>query len=134
MTEPHSWKEQGTEPRTPAQLRMLNAVCGCLSDQVRWHGYRLSKDDYRHMLSGLILGCRPLPAYDYGDGRHGIIYLGGSSLALSKTQASEAIEMGLHIGDDPSAQGLKCKAVTWSDVIYLANGWNPDDFKSEGGR
>lgn len=112
---------------TKAQLKMLNAICGDLSRQVIWHGVRLDKDDYRHMLSGTAAGWRPVPMIDQGDGRFGVILLGSSSLKLTKQQAQDAITMGLAIGDDPSSQGLKAQPVRWSDAVLHGLGFDPKE-------
>ena len=125
------WEIDGSGHMTDKQRRMLNAVCGCLAGKVVWHGNRLTKDDWRHMLSGTMLGWRMMPAIDRGQGAAGFIMLGGSSLSMSKTMAKDAITCGLHIGDRPDEHGLKCRPVTWSVVIYRALGFDPRDFLEE---
>jgi 2-keto-3-deoxy-galactonokinase len=107
---------------TEEQKRMLNAACGDLAAQVRWHGFRMAKDDWRHFLCGTVMGWRMMPGYDRGQGAPGFVMLGGSSLKLTKAQATEAIEMAFHIGDHPEEQGLTCKPVDWCLVIKLARG------------
>ena len=126
-TKRSDWELSGEGRMTDSQRRMFNAVCGDLAAQVIWHGNRLSKDDFRHLLSGTVLGFRMMPAYDAGTGAPGFIMLGGSSLDLTRSQAKDAITMGLHVGDHPEDQGLKSKPVHWSDVVYLAMGFNPQD-------
>jgi hypothetical protein len=121
------WELSGNSRMTDQQRKMLNAVCGDLAAQVRWHGNRLSKDDWRHMLSGTMLGWRMMPAINRGEGAAGFIMLGGSSLDLSKTLAADAITCGLQIGDRPDEQGLSCKPVRWSDAVLLGLGFNPAD-------
>lgn len=123
------WDITGESRMTDKQRRMLNAVCGDLAAQITWHGNRLSKDDYRHLFSGTALGWRMMPAYDRGEGAAGFIMLGGSSLDLSRTQAADAITMGLHVGDHPEEQGLKCKRVSWCDAVLLGLRLNPNDFR-----
>ncbi len=106
---------------TEEQRRTLNAACGDLSKGILWHGFRLTKDDWRHLLSGTALGWRTLPGIDQGDGRAaGLIMLGGSSLKLSKDQASLALTMAFAIGDHPEGQGLKQDRIQWSDTVLLA--------------
>lgn len=114
---------------TPEQQRLLNGICGDLSKHLRWHGNRLSKDDWRHMLSGTILGWRLLPGIDRGQGAPGFIYLGGSSKDLTKSQASEAITMAVQIGDHPDEQGLDAKPIRWSDTVLIGLGFNPRDLE-----
>ena len=126
---PADWREAGTGRMTDAQRRMLNAVCGDLSRQLVWHGNRLSRDDWRHLLAGTMLGWRMMPAIDRGEGAAGFIMLGGSSLDLTKTQATDAIACGLAIGDSPESQGLSCAPVRWSDAVLLGLGHNPADFR-----
>jgi hypothetical protein len=110
------WQEMLTEQ----QRKILNAACGDLAEQVKWHGQRLSKDDWRHFIAGTVLGWRMLPGYDRGEGAPGFVMLGGSSLDLTKAQCIDAITIAFHIGDDPESQGLKCKPVRWGKAVCLA--------------
>ena len=105
---------------TEEQRRTLNAACVDLAAQVVWHGNRMTKDDWRHFLAGTALGWRMMPGYDNGSGAPGFIMLGGSSLKLSKEQASLALTMAFHIGDDPASQGLKCEPVRWGPAVCMA--------------
>ena len=126
QTEPQPWQEMLTDE----QRRFFNAICGDLGKQVIWHGgLRLDKDDYRHMISGTVLGFRTMPGIDLGDGKRGWIMLGGSSLKLNKAKCGEAITIALHIGDHPEEQGLKCEPVRWCDAVLLGLGFNPADFR-----
>lgn len=109
------------------QRKLLNAACGDLADQIVWHGNRLSKDDWRHMLAGTVLGWRMLPGIDMGTGAPGFVMLGGSSLNLHKAECTEAITMAFHIGDDPSSQGLNSPPVRWCQVIRAARGISDAD-------
>lgn len=101
----------------PAQQRTFNAACGDLAGQIDWHGHRLSKDDWRHMLSGTVLGWRIVPSVDLGNGESGFIMLGGSSMRLTQSEAAKAIEMAFLIGDHPEGQGLNCPPVRWCPAI-----------------
>ena len=121
------WELSGTSRMSGKQQRMLNALAGDLAAQVNWHANRLSKDDWRHFLSGTSMGWRMMPAYDRGEGAAGFIMLGGSSLDMTKTQACDAITMGLRIGDHPEEQGIQCAAVRWCDAVLLGLGFNPQD-------
>ena len=124
-TESQAW----TEMLSTEQRKFLNAICGDLAEQVAWHGNRLTKDDWRHMIAGTVLGWRMMPGIDMGDGKPGMIMLGGSSLDLRKAECIEAITMALQIGDHPDEQGLKCKPVRWCDAVLLGLGFNPMDFR-----
>ena len=109
------------------QQKLLNAACGDLADQIIWHGQRLSKDDWRHLIAGTILGWRMMPAIDRGEGAAGFIMLGGSSLNMSKAESTDAITMAFHLGDHPDEQGLTCKPITWCAVIKAARGIRDGD-------
>ena len=111
---------------TEQQRKILNAACGDLAAQIDWHGNRLSKDDWRHMIAGTILGWRMMPAIDRGEGAAGFIMLGGSSLNLSKEQCIDAITMAFCLGDDPSSQGLKSPPVRWCAAVCKAR-WLADE-------
>lgn len=111
---------QWSDDSTQVQLNLFNAACGDLAAQIEWHGFRLSKDDWRHMISGTILGWRLMRGIDRGEGAPGLIMLGGSSLDLSKEQCTDAITQAFLIGDDPETQQLKCKPVRWCRSVCLA--------------
>lgn len=119
---PGDWELAGTTKMSDGQRRLFNAACGDLARCLNWHGNRLTKDDWRHLLSGTLLGWRTMPGIDFGDGRPGLIMLGGSSLDLSKTQATDAIRTAFNIGDFPEEQRLRCKPVEWCRVVKLARG------------
>lgn len=125
QTESQPWAEM----LSLEQRKFLNAICGDLAAQVAWHGNRLTKDDWRHMIAGTVMGWRMMPGIDLGDGKPGMIMLGGSSLDLRKAECIEAITMALQIGDHPDEQGLKCKPVNWCDAVLLGLGFNPADFR-----
>lgn len=120
-----TWREMLTDE----QRRFFNAICGDLAAQVDWHGNRLTKDDWRHMISGTVLRWRTMPGIDIGDGRPGIVMLGGSSLNLRKAECAEAITMALQIGDHPDEQRLQCPPVQWSDTVLRGLGFNPADMR-----
>jgi hypothetical protein len=117
-----TWKELITYQ----QRKILNAACGDLAEQISWHGFKLSKDDWRHLVSGTIKGWRMMPAIDRGEGAAGFIMLGGSSMDLSKEQCIDAITQVFLIGDDPSTQGLKSKPVRWCASVCKAR-WLTDE-------
>ena len=122
------WKLNGTSRMTDAQRKMLNAACGDLAAGMSWHSNRLSKDDWRHFISGTVLGWLVLPGIDRGDGKPaGFVMLGGSSLDLTRQGATDAIEIAFAIGDHPEGQGLSCKPVTWCEVIRAARGISQAD-------
>lgn len=127
FVKPEDWKLSGTAKMTDAQRRLLNAVCGDLAAGIVWHGNRLSKDDWRHFLAGTVLGWRMLPGIDRGEGAPGFVMLGRSSLDLTKMDATDAIQLAMHLGDHPEEQGLQCKPVRWCAVVLGAMGFSAAD-------
>ncbi len=99
------------------QLNLFNAACGDLATQIEWYGFRLSKDDWRHFISGTVLGWRMLPGIDMGTGPAGFVMLGGSSMNLSKVQCTAAVQIAFAIGDDPQAYGQKHSPVRWCKSV-----------------
>lgn len=122
------WKLDGEGRMSDAQRRLLNAVCSDLGDQLVWHGgIRLTHDDYRHVIAGTIMGWRSMPGIDRGDGQRGWIMLGGSSLDLTRTEATDAITLAVHIGDHPDEQGLTANPVQWNPTVLGALGVSAAD-------
>jgi len=110
------------------QRRLLNAACGDLSRCLTWHGFRLSKDDWRHMIAGTILGWRMMPGIDTGNGSPGMILLGGSSLDLKGQKRTDAITLAFELGDEPWTYDPTQKtAVDWCPVVRAARGIEVSD-------
>lgn len=106
---------------TVQQRKIFNAACGDLSEQLTWHGFRLSKDDWRHFLSGTILGWRMLPGIDMGTGPAGFVMLGGSSMDLSKEKCIEAITLAFAIGDQPwEYEPSQARPIRWCESVVKA--------------
>lgn len=121
-----NWKTDTTQE----QRNTLNAACGDLAEQISWYGFKLTKDDFRHLISGTILGWRMMPAIDRGQGAAGFIMLGGSSLDLNKEQTSEALDLIFSIGDDPSSQGINAPPVRWCAAVCGARWIQADEHPS----
>jgi hypothetical protein len=85
------WDETGRQPMTRKQQKLLNAACGDLGAQLRWHGIKFGKDDYRHLLSAVVLGERLVPGINTGYGPPGLIRMARSSKEMTKSEAAEAI-------------------------------------------
>lgn len=113
MPQARKWQDDTSQE----QRNTLNAACGDLAAQIEWHGFRLSKDDWRHMICGTIKGWRLMPGIDRGEGAPGLIMLGGSSMELKKAETTDALTQIFLIGDDPSTQGLKSPPVRWCKSV-----------------
>ncbi len=119
-TERTDWQEDGTSRMTREQQKLLNAACGDLAEQIRWHGNRISKNDFRHLIAAAVLGVRLMPAVNTGEGGPGLIMLGRSSLDFTRSEATKAIRMAFDIGDNPEDQGLRITPVRWGPIVTLA--------------
>jgi hypothetical protein len=125
----HIAREAWQEMLTEQQRKVLNAACGDLAQQVRWYGFSLSKDDWRHFIAGTVLGWRMLPGINRGEGAPGFVMLGGSSLDLSKQQCSEALDLVFAIGDAPwEYEPSQMKPVRWCEAVVKAR-WLVDDVR-----
>lgn len=124
--ESQEWQQAGDTGMTRQQQKLLNAACGDLAAQINWHGNRLSKDDFRHMIAAAILGTRLMPAINTGEGGPGLIMLGRSSKDFSKSEATTAIRMAFDIGDNPQDQNLPARPVRWCQSVVMAR-WITDE-------
>lgn len=127
MIESKDWQEAGRGPMTRKQQKLLNAACGDLADNLRWHGHRFDKDDYRLLLCAVVLGERLVPGVNQGLGAPGLVRMGRSSKDLTKTQATEAIRMAFDIGDNPRDQGIDRDGIRWGRAVVLARFIVPDE-------
>ena len=117
------WQEMLTDQ----QRKIFNAACGDLAEQVVWHGNRLSKDDWRHFISGTVLGWRMLPGINRGEGAPGFVMLGGSSMSLTKQQCIDAITIAFSIGDAPwEYEPIQERPVRWCASVCKAR-WLTDE-------
>ncbi len=121
------WEEMLSEE----QRRLLNAACGDLARCMKWYGFALDKDDWRHFLSGTVKGFRMIPGINRGEGAPGFVMLGASSLSLKKHECTEAISIAFALGDAPwEYDPSQTKRVSWCDTVMLARGFNPSDFNA----
>jgi hypothetical protein len=124
------WEECGNTGMTDAQRRMLNSVCGDLANGIRWHGRSLHKDQWRWLLCCVVINEPLNPGWDYGDGfPRGFIVFGESSKKLTRSQAKDAITLGIQLGDHPDTQALPDKPVRWSDATLHGMGYTDEDLK-----
>jgi len=102
-TVPHRITAKALGTRTLEQNDALNAMCGDIAKQVIWHGQKLSRDDWRHILvASYRKGQRAVPGIDGG-----FVVLGASSRELSVAECSDVIELGRAFGAEHQ--------VKWSD-------------------
>lgn len=99
-----AWSMVISDTRTDDQNAKLWPMLTDVARQVKWHGVRLSKEDWKLIfMAGLSKELRIVPNLD-GDG---FVNLGRSSSRLSKGEFSDLIELIYAFG---SREG-----VVWSD-------------------
>lgn len=81
--------------RTVAQNSRMWAMLGDVSDQVMWHGQKLSKKDWKWIFTAAVKGQRMVPGIDGG-----LVYLGEPTSSMTKGQLSELIDCIGAFGDD----------------------------------
>lgn len=80
--------------RTRLQNDKLQALCGEVAQQVKWHGQRLTQDDWRHMfVASYRKGQKAVPGIDGG-----FVVLGASSRDLKVAECADVIELIMAFG------------------------------------
>lgn len=106
------------EMRSGEQNDLFQAACGDLSAGWDWHGHRMSKDDWRHLICAFVLNKRPVPGIEGG-----LVVLGGSSRDLKLQQATDAITLAFAMGDAPwDYDKSKQDRIQWCPVVRAARG------------
>lgn len=75
--------------RTADQNRRLWAMLHDISDQVIWHGNKLSAEDFKHIFSAAMSQQRVVPNID----GNGFVVLGKSTSKMSVAEMSDMIEL-----------------------------------------
>lgn len=88
--------------RTIDQNSMMWSLLSDISDQVEWHGQKLSKQDWKWIFTAALRKQRMVPGLDGG-----LVYLGEPTSGMSKAMMTELIELILAFGTDHD--------VEWSD-------------------
>jgi len=76
------------EKRSDAQNRRLWALLTDISQQVEWHGQKLSPEDWKHIFSAAMKKQRAVPGLDGG-----FVVLGQSTSRMTKAEMSEMQEL-----------------------------------------
>lgn len=91
------------KPRSLEQSARMWAMLTDISQQVVWHGQRLQKEDWKHVLSAALKKQRIVPNID-GDG---FVVLGLSTSRMTVEEMSKLMEIAEHFG---GSQGVKFRA------------------------
>ncbi|MDE2100286.1 MAG: recombination protein NinB [Patescibacteria group bacterium] len=90
------------EKRTNDQNAKLWACLTDISEQVEWHGIKLSAEDWKHLISASLKKQRIVPGIDGG-----FVALGQSTSGMTKEEFSDLLEVALAFGAE--------HGVRWTD-------------------
>jgi len=83
------------ESRSSAQNRLMWSCLTDLANQVEWHGQRLSKDDYKVLLTAGLKKQRAVQGIDGG-----FVVLGDSTSKMTKQEMTDLITLCHAFGDE----------------------------------
>lgn len=86
--------------RTLEQNKRLWAMLTDISEQVNWHGHKLSPEDFKHMFSASLKQQRVVPNID----GTGFVVLGQSTSKMTVKEMSEMIELMHAFGANHNVQ------------------------------
>ncbi|MBL0496571.1 recombination protein NinB [Aeromonas caviae] len=86
--------------RTLAQNALFWAVMTDIAEQVNWHGRKLSKEDWKHVLSAALYQQDVVPNID----GNGFVVLGKSTSKMTVREMRDLIELAQSFG---AQQGVK---------------------------
>ena len=75
--------------RTIEQNKILWAMLTDISEQINWHGNKLSNEDWKHIFSAALSQQRVVPNID----GNGFVVLGKSTSKMSVAEMSDMIEL-----------------------------------------
>ncbi len=87
--------------RSLAQNAMMWACLTDIAEQVSWHGRKLAKEDWKHVLSAALYQQDVVPNLN-GDG---FVVLGKSTSKMTVREMRDLIELAQAFGAE---QGVKC--------------------------
>ena len=83
------------EKRSQEQNALMWSVLTDLSKQVPWHGEKLTKDEYKDLLTAGLKKQRAIPGIDGG-----FVVLGSSTSKMTKQEMTDLITLAHAFGDD----------------------------------
>jgi hypothetical protein len=83
------------EKRSQEQNALMWSVLTDLSKQVMWHGEKLTKDEYKDLLTAGLKKQRAIPGIDGG-----FVVLGSSTSKMTKQEMTDLITLAHAFGDE----------------------------------
>lgn len=104
---PDGYVVEVKEPtRNLEQNALMWALLTDISNQVEWHGIKLSPDEYKDLLSAGLVKAKVVPNID----GNGFVILGQRTSKMTKREFSDLVELIQAFGAE--------HGVRWSDVPY----------------
>lgn len=83
------------EKRSLPQNQLMWSILSDLSRQVMWHGQKLTKDEYKDLLTAGLKKQRAIPGLDGG-----FVVLGSSTSKMTKQEMTDLITLAHAFGDE----------------------------------
>ena len=98
--------------RTLEQNARMWATLTDISEQVVWHGLKLTPEEWKHVFTATLKGQKTVPNLD----GTGFIILGQSTRTMSKKEFSNLLELAYAFGAE---QGVKWSETAKTDLIIF---------------
>lgn len=98
--------------RTLEQNARMWATLTDISEQVVWHGLKLTAEEWKHVFTATLKGQKTVPNLD----GTGFIILGQSTKAMSKKEFSNLLELAYAFGAE---QGVKWSETAKTELIIF---------------
>lgn len=98
--------------RTLEQNARMWATLTDISEQVVWHGLKLTPEEWKHVFTATLKGQKTVPNLD----GTGFIILGQSTRAMSKKELSNLLELAYAFGAE---RDVKWSETTKTDLIIF---------------
>ena len=98
--------------RTLEQNARMWATLTDISEQVVWHGLKLTPEEWKHVFTATLKGQKTVPNLD----GTGFIILGQSTRAMSKKEFSNLLELAYAFGAE---QGVKWSETAKTELIIF---------------
>lgn len=96
--------------RYTTQNSKMWATLADIANQVVWHGNKLTKEEWKDVLTAGLKSQKVVPGIEGG-----FVVIGARTSKMSVAEMSELIELAMHFGD---SQGVMWSAPDWYEETY----------------
>lgn len=93
--------------RSIGQNSLMWGLLSDISNQVEWHGEKMSKRDWKWIFTAALRKQRMVPGIDGG-----VVFLGDPTSGMSKTELNDLIELIFHFGSERNVEWTEADRVT----------------------